>query len=121
MNAPNAVVAIVDDEESIRRALGRLIRSAGYEGQLFAYGTDFLASMPIPGLRCVVLDMHMPGMSGLEVQIEMAKSWPHLPIIFITGHEDPEAQRRVLATRPLAFLHKPIDSSYLLGAIGSLK
>jgi len=63
----------------------------------------------------------MPGMSGLQVQARLATSWPHLPIIFITGHEDPEAQRRVLATRPLAFLHKPIDSSYLLGAIGSLR
>jgi FixJ family two-component response regulator len=121
MNAPDRLVAIVDDEEPIRQALGRLLRSAGIKAQPFASGIAFLESMPIPGLRCVVLDIHMPGMTGLEVEARLATSWPQLPVIFITGHEDPEAQRRALATHPLAFLHKPVDSTYLLGAIGSLK
>jgi FixJ family two-component response regulator len=121
MNKPERLVAIVDDELPIRRAMERLLRSAGIESKLFSSGSEFLESMPIHGLRCVVLDIQMPGMTGLEVEAQLAKSWPHLPVIFITGHEDTEAQRRALAVRPLAFLNKPVDSTYLIGAISSLK
>jgi FixJ family two-component response regulator len=114
-------VALVDDEPSILRALSRLVGSAGFEPQAFASGTEFLGAMPIPGLRCVVLDIHMPEVSGLEVQTRLAHQWPGVPVIFITGHEDPEAQRRALAARPLAFLNKPINSTHLLNAIDGVR
>lgn len=110
-------VALVDDEASIRRALARLVGSAGFEARTFASGSEFLEAMPLADLRCVVLDIHMPELSGLEVQAQLARAWPGLPVIFITGHEDPEAQRRALATRPAAFLSKPVDSTHLLNAI----
>jgi two-component system, LuxR family, response regulator FixJ len=119
VSPPAPVVAIVDDEAPIRRALERLMRSAGLDAQTFACGADFLASLPIAGLRCVVLDVHMPGLDGLEVQSHLTKSWPQLPIIFVTGREDPQAQQRAMAARPLAFLKKPIDDHLLLDAIAS--
>ena len=121
MPTPNGLVAIVDDEEPIRRALDRLMRSAGIESRSFASGNAFLEALPIAGLKCVVLDLHMPDMTGLEVQAQLATSSPHLPVVFITGHEDPEIQRRALALRPLAFLNKPIDSSNLLSAVDRLR
>jgi len=114
-------VALVDDEPSIRRALSRLVGSAGFEPQAFASGSDFLSAMPIAGLRCVVLDIHMPESSGLDVQARLARQWPEVPVIFITGHEDAEAQRRALAARPLAFLNKPVDSTHLLNAIDGIR
>jgi FixJ family two-component response regulator len=64
-----------------------------------------------------MLDLHMPGMGGLDAQSQLEKSWLYLRVIFITGHEDLEVQRRALATRPLAFLNKPIDSHSLLRTI----
>jgi FixJ family two-component response regulator len=119
VSAPALVVAIVDDEAPIRRAFERLVRSAGMDTQAFASGADFLAALPIEGLRCVVLDLHMPGLDGLEVQARLARSWPQLPIIFVTGRQDPQAQQLALAARPLAFLNKPIDDHLLLDAIAS--
>lgn len=121
MALPLRIVALVDDEASIRRALARLVNSAGLEAMPFASGIEFLNAMPIAGLRCVVLDIHMPDFDGLDVQARLARTWPDLPVIFITGHEDPEAQRRALAARPLAFLNKPIDSANLLNAIESVR
>lgn len=121
MVPPLRLVALVDDEPSIRRALVRLVNSAGLEAMPFGSGVDFLNAMPIAGLRCVVLDIHLPDLGGLDVQTRLARAWPDVPVIFITGHEDPEAQRRALAARPLAFLTKPIDSVELLGAIDSAR
>ena len=121
VKVPELLVAIVDDEAPIRVALGRLLRSAGFESIAFACGSDFLESMPIPGLSCVVLDVQMPGMTGLEVEAQLVKLRCHVPVIFITGHEESETQRSALAKRPLAFLHKPVASSYLIGAIETLR
>lgn len=121
MVQPLRLVALVDDEASIRRALVRLVNSAGLEAMPFGSGVDFLKAMPIAGLRCVVLDVHLPDLDGLDVQTRLAQTWPEVPVIFITGHEDPEAQRRALAARPLAFLTKPVDSAALLGAIDRVR
>jgi len=111
-------IAIVDDEESIRRALLRLMRSAGLAAQCFSSGAEFLNSLATREPRCVVLDLHMPGMSGLEVQALLAHSWPHLPVIVITGHQTAESRAQALSTHPLAYLLKPIDDRLLLDAIG---
>ena len=111
-------IAIVDDEESIRRALLRLMRSAGLAAQCFSSGAEFLNSLATREPRCVVLDLHMPGMSGLEVQALLAHSWPHLPVIVITGHQTAESRAQALSAHPLAYLLKPIDDRELLDAIG---
>jgi FixJ family two-component response regulator len=110
-------IAIVDDEEPIRRALVRLLRSAGLEAQAFESGQAFLASLPGRRPRCVVLDLHMPGLSGLDVQARLAQSWPGLPVIFITGQHSPETAERVMAAQPLAYLVKPVHDQLLLDAI----
>jgi len=112
------LIAIVDDEESIRRALLRLMRAAGLGGQAFSSGAEFLDSLITREPHCVVLDLHMPGMNGFEVQARLAHSWPHLPVIIITGHHTAESQAQALSTRPLAYLLKPVDDRLLLDAIG---
>ena len=113
-----AFIAIVDDEESIRRAFLRLMRSAGLAAECFSSGAEFLNSLAICEPRCVVLDLHMPGMSGFEVQARLAHSWPHLPVIVVTGHHTVETRVQAMSAHPLAYLLKPIDDRLLLDAIG---
>jgi FixJ family two-component response regulator len=112
-------IAIVDDEEPIRRALVRLLRSAGLEARPFATGVDFLESLAGEVPRCVVLDLHMPGMSGLDVQKRLERICPQLPVIFVTGHHSPGTQERALSTQPCAYLLKPINDRLLLEAIAT--
>jgi len=114
------LVAVVDDDAAIRRALARLLRSAGFESRSFASAVDFVNSLPLTGLRCVVLELHMPGMDGIEVQARLAGMSPPVPVIFITGHEDPATVKHALAQRPLAIMVKPIDDSVLLDAIAKV-
>jgi FixJ family two-component response regulator len=114
----SAFVAIVDDEEPIRRALMRLLRSAGHASHAFASGQQFLDSLsagPLPG--CVVLDVHLAEMSGVDVARRLAQAWPAVRVIFITGHPSPDMEHQVLATRPSAYLLKPVNDRALLGAI----
>lgn len=120
MQALNPFTAIVDDEEPVRRALVRLLRSAGFEARAFASGVEFLNSLASQKPSCVVLDLHMPAMSGLDVQERLANVWPGLPVIFITGHQSVETEARVRAARPLAFLLKPIHDRLLLDAVASV-
>lgn len=110
-------IAIVDDEEPIRRALLRLLRSAGREALSFGSGADFLDSLSTGQPGCVVLDLHMPGMNGFEVHARLAQSWPQVPVIIITGHHSEESHAQVLANRPMAYLTKPIDDRLLLDTI----
>jgi FixJ family two-component response regulator len=120
VHATTPFIAIVDDEEPIRRALVRLLRSAGLEAEAFECGSAFLESLSRRTPRCVVLDIHMPGLSGLDVQARLAESWPRLPVIFITGHHSPETRERVLASHPLAYLAKPVHDQLLLDAIATV-
>lgn len=117
VSTARVLVAVVDDDAGIRRALQRLLRSAGFDGRAFASGNEFLAALPISGLRCVILDVHMPELGGIELQHRLDACCPPVPVIFITGHDDAEAQRRALAQKPIAFLSKPIDDRQLLDAI----
>jgi FixJ family two-component response regulator len=116
---PKSLIAIVDDEASIRRALLRLLRSAGLAGVAYASAEEFVEALPQLICRCVVLDVHMPGTNGIELQQWLAEAWPRLPVIMITGQHSNETEAQVLALGPLAYLHKPLDDEQLLGAIGS--
>jgi len=111
------VVAIVDDDGSVRTALMGLLRAAGYRARAFASAKELLASGPAREIACLVLDVRMPGMSGLELQAELAARSLRLPIVFITAHGDDEAQRRALQAGAIAFLQKPFDDEALLGSI----
>jgi FixJ family two-component response regulator len=117
LTKPSSFIAIVDDEEPIRRALLRLMRSAGLEAQSFSCGTEFLDSLTIREPACVVLDLHMPGMNGFEVHNRLAQTWPHLPVIIVTGHHSAETHAQALSTHPIAYLQKPIHDQLLLDAI----
>jgi FixJ family two-component response regulator len=109
------LVAIVDDEEPIRKALMRLLRSGGLDAESFSSGSDFLESLPNHQPDCVVLDLHMPVVSGFEVQARLAKSG--VPIVIITGHDSDETRAKALSGKPAAYLRKPVNDQVLLDAI----
>src|SRR4051812_37172199 len=108
------MIAIVDDEESVRRALGRLLVSGGLDVDLFCAGSSFLEALNSRRPDCVVLDLHMPGMSGFDVQAQLTKSGQQIPIIAITGHDTPETKSRILAAGAVAYLRKPVQGTALL-------
>jgi FixJ family two-component response regulator len=112
-------VAIVDDEEPIRKALKRLMRAANVEAEAFASGADFLASLAGRRPDCVILDLHMPGMSGLHVLQRLQQSGAPLPAIVITAYDEPETRTHCLAAGAAAYLRKPLDDRLLLDAVAS--
>ena len=110
-------VAVVDDEEPIRKALMRLMRSAGLSVETFASGPEFLKSLDTRLPDCVVLDLHMPHMDGFNVQAHLAQKYAALPVIIFTGHDFPNSRERAMAGGASAFLRKPVHDGTLLGAI----
>jgi FixJ family two-component response regulator len=114
MSASHPVIAIVDDEESVGKALERLLRSAEMEARVFASGAEFLTAIAEFNPDCVVLDLHMPGVSGFDV---MAGLQRRFPIVVITGHDSPEAEARALGGGAAAYLRKPVSDRTLIGAI----
>jgi FixJ family two-component response regulator len=113
------VIAVVDDEEPIRKALSRLMGTAGYDVETFESGAAFLASAAQRAPDCVVLDLHMPGVNGFEVQERLALTAPGLPVVVITGHDNQETRGRVLEAGASAYLRKPVDGQVLLDAVDS--
>jgi FixJ family two-component response regulator len=113
------LIAVVDDEESIRKALMRLMRSVGLNVETFGSGAEFLKSIEIRLPDCVVLDLHMPHMNGFDVQAHPAQKCAALPVIIITGHELPQACERAMAGGASAFLRKPVHDRTLLDAISA--
>jgi FixJ family two-component response regulator len=111
------LVAIVDDEESVLRALRRLMRSAGITVEVFGSGIEFLKSLDGNRPDCVVLDLHMPRMSGFDVQQRLAESVDPVPVIAITGHDTPESRKRAMDAGATAYLRKPVDDRVLLDAV----
>ena len=111
------LISIVDDDDALRTSLENLIRSVGLRTQGFTSAEAFLSSNHVPETRCLVLDMRMAGMSGLELQRQMAAAKSPIPIIFITAHEDDAQRTRALEAGALAFLHKPFYEEELLNAI----
>lgn len=113
-------VAVVDDEEAIRRALLRLMRSAGITARAYASGTDFLGALEGDHPCCVILDVNMPGLSGLDVMTRLAAQAPTVAVVIMTGNHNLEEQARALQHRPLAYLPKPVNDWQLLSAIASV-
>jgi DNA-binding NtrC family response regulator len=117
MDAKNALVFVVDDDSSIRESLRNLIRSAGLSVQTFASAQEFLASQLPKSPSCLVLDVQLPGLSGLDLQQELAKAGIQIPIIFITGYGDIPMSVRAIKAGALEFLTKPVNDEDLLDAI----
>jgi FixJ family two-component response regulator len=117
MTADGSVVMIVDDDDSMRRAARRLVRSFGLGVDTFASAEDFLASGRLGETACLVLDVHMPGLSGIELQSKLIAEGHHIPVIFITAFADEKTQARALEAGAYAYLIKPFDEDDLLEGI----
>ncbi len=117
MDGSRLRIAVIDDDESVRKALKRLLRAANLDADTFASGRDFLDSLAAQLPDCIVLDLHMPGMNGLDVQQQLARSGLQLPIVVITGHDEPLARAQCLSAGAAAYLRKPLDDEALLDAI----
>jgi FixJ family two-component response regulator len=111
------LISIVDDDDSLRNSLDNLIRSVGFQSQGFSSAEAFLNSNRVHGTACLILDVRMPGMNGLELQRQMVASDWHIPIIFITSHTDGDARARALQAGAVDFLYKPFREEDLLNAI----
>jgi FixJ family two-component response regulator len=113
------LVAVVDDEKSVRKALDRLLRLAGLKVETFATGTEFLQSLRNRTPDCVVLDLHMPETDGFEIECQLARADPRVPVVIITGRDTPGDHERVMKGGATAFLLKPVDGQALLAAIAA--
>ncbi len=116
---PQAATAItvIDDDASVRRALQRLLRSAGFMVVTFATAREFLDADHWARTACLVLDIHLPGMSGVELQEHLAVSGVPIPIVCITAHDDVSTRERVHRAGAVAYLRKPFDQGTLIEAI----
>jgi FixJ family two-component response regulator len=110
-------IFVIDDDVDLRNSLGRLLRSVGLNAKLFASVSDFLKFEPTNGPSCLVLDVRLPGQSGLEFQRELAAAGSELPIIFITGHGDIPMSVQAMKSGAIEFLTKPIRDQELLDGI----
>lgn len=111
------LVSVVDDDESVRESLPDLLREFGYQAQIFESAEAFLASHYLGETRCLILDVAMPGMSGLDLQHELTLRGREIPIVFITAQGDDSVRRRVLERGAAAYLSKPFSDTTLLEAL----
>ena len=112
-------IAIVDDDRWVLRSMGRLIKSAGFGVETFLTAEDFLESARDSKTVCAILDIGLPGMSGLDLQERLAVENPQIRVIFVSAHDETEMRTRALAAGAIAFLGKPVNDKALLDAISS--
>jgi len=117
MRHSNAVIAVVDDDPSVRQGLESLIRSAGWRVESFRSAQEFLAHPRTEVPNCLVLDLQLPGLSGLDLQKRMAEVGLDIPIVFLTGHGNIPASVQAMKAGAIEFLTKPFDDEKLLQAI----
>lgn len=113
------LVSVVDDDESVRESLPDLLRSFGFEVHAFSSADEFLASERVGRTECLILDVAMPGMTGLELQQELARRKHNLPIIFITAHSVERVRPWVLKRGAVACLFKPFSETAILEAVNA--
>jgi FixJ family two-component response regulator len=117
LDQKDTTVFVVDDDESVRRALKRLIKVAGFKAKAFGSAREFIDSEHYQRVGVLVLDVRMPGMSGLELQKYLVDSGSDMPVIFITAHEDTRTRRKALEAGAIDFLKKPFEDQILLDAV----
>jgi FixJ family two-component response regulator len=110
-------VVAVDDDFRVRESIESLVESAGYTPLMFASAEEFLESGTLPGAMCMITDVRMPGINGIELQRRIRTQRPRLPVIFISAHNDEETRQRALDEGAASFLYKPFDAGELLEAI----
>jgi FixJ family two-component response regulator len=113
------LLAIVDDDDSVQSSACMFVTSLGFRSEAFARARDFLESPLLDGFSCVILDVLMPDMGGLELQRQLARIRPRLPIIFITAHAKERDEANVMAAGAVAMLRKPVTEGILLQALRS--
>jgi FixJ family two-component response regulator len=111
------LISVIDDDESVRRTTTRLIESFGFRGAAFESAENFLDSGHLNDTSCLIVDVQMPGMNGLQLQGQLAAAGCSIPIIFITAHNDKESRRRAMQAGAIAFLGKPFSDEQLLQGI----
>lgn len=111
------MIAVVDDEESVRRAVLRVLRAAGFCARGFASGAEFLNSWHFDRPDCLVLDLQMPGISGVEVQKSLVSAGAQFPVVIITAHDTPSLREECIRRGAAAYLCKPLDIGALLQAV----
>lgn len=111
------LIAIVDDEECVREAVASLLRSAGYLSEEFPSAEAFLARDDHDGIRCLILDLHLAGMDGLQLQESLMALRSSIPIVFVSADGLPAARDRALAAGAIAFLKKPFPDEVLLACV----
>lgn len=111
------IVFVVDDDPSVRKSVTRLLESSGYAVEAFASAPEFLARAPHPGPCCLVLDVRMPGLTGLELQEALTAGGRHLSIVFVTGHVDVPQSVMAMKGGAVDLLTKPVDARNLIAAV----
>ena len=111
------LVVVVDDDESVRESLPDLLRQFGHAAQAFSSAEAFLMSQSVSEARCLILDISMPGMSGLELQQELTRTGREIPIVFITGGGDRSIRPRLIAAGAVECLFKPFSEAELCAAV----
>jgi FixJ family two-component response regulator len=113
------IVSVVDDDKAVRTANERLVRSLGYRAQAFASAEEFLASSALAATDCLIADIQMPGMNGMELQQALAAKRPELPIIFVTAFPEDRIRKQVMSAGAICMLDKPCDGAVLVNFIRS--
>ena len=111
------LIAVVDDEESVRRALARMLGASQFDVDVFASGEEFLDSLRTRLPDCLVLDYQMPGLTGRDVQRQLALAQTQVPIIVVTAHDEPALREQCLADGAVAYVAKPLQREHLVGLI----
>lgn len=118
MMAGGSVICIVDDDPSVRRALARLVRSCGLVTETFSSADEYLEAPHPNGVDCVVLDIHLGGMSGIELRERIVSEAAAPPVILMTAHDDAATRERIRTCGATGYLRKPFEASALLSAVG---
>jgi len=114
------LLSVIDDDEMLRESLPDLLREVGFEARAFSSGQEFLSSKYVDETRCLILDVAMPAMSGLDLQKELKLRGQVIPIIFITGQKDEDIRKRGLEQGAVTFLYKPFSDNALIDAISEV-
>ena len=119
MSQANPQISVIDDDESMREAMRGLMKSLGYTAQTFASAEEFLGSCQVPRTSCLIADIHMRGMTGLELHRHLVASGKTIPTILITAYPDDTVRKRALEDGVVCYLSKPFDANDLLACIRS--
>jgi FixJ family two-component response regulator len=119
MNSPKPLVIIVDDDSQVRESIEGLLKSAEFRTATFSSAEDVLLSGLLGEAKCLISDVRMQGIQGIELQRRLHREYPHLPVIIITAHRDEHTRQNVLSDGAAFFFYKPFDPIEMLGAVQS--